>query len=410
MTNPLRNNKEKTARLIASLPKTDIHLHFDGSIRLNTIIELAKKDGVELPAYTEEGLGTLVFKDSYNNLEEYLRTFGYSCAVLQRPENLERVAYEIAEDNWKEGVRYIEVRFAPQLLMNKYQDYLTIMNAVNKGLRKAQALFNADPDVKSGAVPPFKYGIIVCAMRFFGPWSEHYQDIYRSFAHSSVRDIVSLGSEAVADATVKLKQTSDMPVVAFDIAGAENGYPANWHASAFRKTREAFIHSTVHAGEAYDAESIHQAVFDLHAERIGHGFHLFLPDRLQNPDIADKLAYTERLREYIAKRRITLEVCLTSNLQTAPFLKTMASHPFGKMLKHRVSAVLCTDNRTVSKTTVTKETHLAVEAFDMSPAQLKDTVMEGFRAAFFHGTQAEKEAYVRQCETFYDKTAASHGF
>jgi hypothetical protein len=153
--------------LIRKIPKTDLHLHLDGSVRIGTIAEIAKQEQIELPSYTVEGLNELVFKEKYASLEEYLKTFGYSCAVMQKPEYLERIAYELALDNQAEGVRYIEVRFAPQLHINKTMDMQRVLDSVDKGLLRAQQEFNQRPEVKNRTEPPFYYGIIVCAMRSF---------------------------------------------------------------------------------------------------------------------------------------------------------------------------------------------------------------------------------------------------
>ena len=109
-------------QIVERMPKTDIHVHLDGCVRLETLIEIAQKEKIKLPSYTVEGMNELVFKDDYENLVEYLKTFGYSCAVMQKPEFLERIAYEMAWDNINEGVRYVEVRFAPQLHINKNMD------------------------------------------------------------------------------------------------------------------------------------------------------------------------------------------------------------------------------------------------------------------------------------------------
>ena len=151
---------------IREIPKTDLHLHLDGSLRLSSLIEMAKSSKVDLPSYTEEGLRELVFKDTYNNLGEYLHGFMYTCNVLRCVENLERCAYELAIDNQKEGVRYIEVRFAPQLHVdNKELTLEIIMEHVNRGLARARTEFNQQDKIKNGEEPPFEYGIIACAMR-----------------------------------------------------------------------------------------------------------------------------------------------------------------------------------------------------------------------------------------------------
>ena len=158
-----------TKEFIRRIPKTDLHLHLDGSLRLPTLIELAKRARVKLPSQTEDGLCRLVFKKSYRNLGEYLRGFALTCAVLQTPENLERVACELAEDNLAEGVRYIEVRFAPQLHAHEKLTSEQVLRAVSRGLERAQRAHNRSAAVRRGEDVPFHFGIIVCALRFFTP-------------------------------------------------------------------------------------------------------------------------------------------------------------------------------------------------------------------------------------------------
>ena len=160
-------DKLLTVDFLRALPKTDLHVHLDGSLRLSTLIELAQEYHVDLPSYTEAGLRELVFKERYNDLGEYLSGFGYMCGVLQAESALERVGYEFAQDNQAEGVRYVEVRFAPQLHVHRYLNPISVLKAVDRGLRRARDEFNRRPEVASGQEPPFDYGIIVCAMRMF---------------------------------------------------------------------------------------------------------------------------------------------------------------------------------------------------------------------------------------------------
>src|SRR4030042_3367310 len=139
---------------IEKIPKTDLHLHLDGSLRLSTLIDLARENGVKLPAYDEKGLHRLVFKNKYASLAEYLKGFLYTTAVLQKESALERVGYELAQDNQNEGVRYIEVRFAPQLHQNARMNCIEVMAALNRGLDRAKDEFNSRAEVKSGGGAP----------------------------------------------------------------------------------------------------------------------------------------------------------------------------------------------------------------------------------------------------------------
>jgi len=397
---------------IRDIPKTDLHLHLDGSLRLSSLLEMAKGLGVELPSRSEAGMRELVFKPAYASLEEYLHGFMYTCAVLRDPENLERAAYELAIDNQEEGVLYIEPRFAPQLLMdNRSLTMEVILASVDRGLRRAKAEFNARPEVAEGRMPPFDYGIIACAMRMFGPsnFSPYYSDLYGVHGYSSPNEIIRLGALELARGVVRIRDALGIPVVGFDIAGQEAGYPAGNFRDAFDHVHAAFMHKTVHAGEAYGAESIFQAMTDLHADRLGHGYFLFDVERVTDPRIADRLAYTERLASFIADQRVTIEVCLTSNLQTNPELSDIRQHSLGKMLERRLSVTLCTDNRLVSDTTVSKEIRLAVDNFDIGPRLLKNIIVYGFKRSFYPGPYAEKRNYVRQLITYYETVAARHG-
>ena len=142
-------NKDRLRQFIKEMPKCDLHVHLGGSIRISTLIELAQKNNVILPSYTEAGLNELVFKDSYKDLLEYLKGFEYTSAVMQTPDNLERIAYEFAWDNINEGVCYVEVRFAPQLYVNKLMNIESVFKAVSKGMDKAQSEYNATDKVKN---------------------------------------------------------------------------------------------------------------------------------------------------------------------------------------------------------------------------------------------------------------------
>ncbi len=406
-------NQDKTIQidaklrpLIEKIPKTDIHVHLDGCVRLETLIDIARQERIQLPSYTVDGLNELVFKDDYQNLEEYLKTFGYSCAVMQKPEHLERIAYEMAQDNQNEGVCYMEVRFAPQLHINADMNMKTVIDHVNRGLERAQKEYNQRPEVKSGERPPFHYGIITCALRSFGPYSEYYKHFIDVHTYSDRKTLFGLCSLELAQGAVKIRDELGLPIVAFDLAGAEAGNPAKDHWPAFQFAHENFLAKTVHAGEAYGPPSIFQAITDLHADRIGHGFYLFDTSKINNETIVDKDKYIQDLAQYIADRRVTIEVCLTSNLQTNPTLKTLADHSLKEMLDNELSVTICTDNRTVSKTTVTNEIMLALQNFKLTPKSLKNVIVYGFKRSFFPDDYASKRQYVRQCIDYYESVVA----
>ena len=392
---------------IRAIPKNDLHVHLDGSLRLDTLIELAKEQGVELPSMTPEGLRATVFKESYADLNEYLRGFAYTCRVMQDAASLERIAFELADDNINEGVRYVEVRFAPQLHVSQDLSFEEVMRSVDTGLRRARDRFNAT--LEPGE-PPFEYGIIVTAMRFFTPkFSAYYSDLARVHRYSSDDELIRMASLELAKASVKLRNETDVQVVAFDLAGSEYGYPASAHQDAYDYVHSHFMKKTVHAGEAYGPESIFQAITKIHADRIGHGLRLFRSDMIYSDAVTDRDRYVRDLVNYIADKRITVEVCLTSNLQTCPDLESVADHSLGQMLERNLSLSICTDNRLVSNTTVTREIELAVDTFPIPPKQLKNIMIYGFKRSFFYRPYPEKRQWVRGITNYYEQLERRYG-
>jgi len=396
-----------TRELIEKLPKTDLHLHLDGSIRIETLIELAREGGVDLPSFTVQGLKETVFKDSYDSLEDYLKGFGYTCAVMRKRENIERIAYELAVDNQNEGVRYIEVRYAPQLHACGEMTLTDTICAVNNGLHRAKSEFNLREAVVSGEEPAFEYGIITCAMRYFNRhFSDYFNDMVSVHPYSPQDKVFGLASLEMVGAAVEARKEMGIPVVGVDIAGPEKGNPPVHHREAYMLAHRNFLNKTVHAGEAYGPESIFQAITELGADRIGHGTSLFNPQAITDPAISDRERYVYDLVQFIADRRITIEVCLSSNMQTDPQIQRLEDHPFRSMMDNRLSCSLCTDNRTVSHTTVTDEVFKAVNAFNLSLKDIKTLMVYGFKRSFFPGTYREKRIYVRKCMEFFEKVTA----
>ncbi|MCF7818047.1 MAG: adenosine deaminase family protein [Kiritimatiellales bacterium] len=392
-----------TEAFIRKIPKADLHVHLDGSLRLPTLIELAKAGGVGLPSYEDTGLNELVFKARYANLGEYLAGFAYTVGVLQTLENLERAAFELAEDAYAEGVRYMEVRFAPQLHVTHSTEIGAIVRAVFQGLEGAKKQLNAavgEDDM------PFEYGIILCAMRRFSrQMSPYYERLLNRSSTSSMRYSYALASLALVKEAVRLRDEG-LPIVGFDLAGEEAGYPAIHHKAAFQYAHRNFLRKTVHAGEAYGPESIFQAITECHANRIGHGTFLFSEQAIKLKAIKDKKLYIEQLSEFIANQRITIEVCPTSNLQTIPEFKTLADHPLQQMIDSGLSVSIGTDNRLVSRTTLTQEFHSLVQHLALSDSQFRDLVLAGFKRSFFPGPFDEKRTYVRRAIDLYDRLAA----
>lgn len=393
---------------VRAIPKTDLHVHLDGSLRLGTLIELARERGVALPSETEAGLREQVFKDRYASLDEYLRGFAYTTAVMQDPEALERIACELAEDNYEEGVRYFEVRFAPQLHAHERMHMEDVLKAVDRGLERATRKYNRSPGVREGREPEYAYAITVCALRFFDArMSPYYREFMRVHPYTRRDRVYGLASLELAQGAVAIRDRWGIPITGFDLAGRERGYPAEDHWDAYDYAHRNFLKKTVHAGEAYGPESIFQAITDLHADRIGHGYYLLNRRMIKNPAIRDKGEYVRALAEYIADRRITIEVCLTSNLQTNPHLKDMGDHAFKDMRALRLSTTLCTDNRLVSNTSVSREVLLAIRHFGLTSREFKNIIIYGFKRSFYPGSYTKKREYVRKVIDFYEETERS---
>lgn len=322
--------KLPTRDTILALPKTDLHVHLDGSMRVETMIDIARNRGVQLPSMNPDELRKFVqMEDECESLEQYLKAFDITCSVLQNFDDLRRAAFELAEDSALENVKYIEVRFCPLLHTNEGMTMPQVVKAVLVGLADAERQY----DIITG--------VIVCGIR-----------------HMSLENSIDL-----AKLTIDFKKRG---VVAFDLAGAEHDNPAKDHKEAFNMTRNENINVTIHAGEAFGPKSIAQALHYCGANRIGHGTRLYEDRELLN---------------YINDHRIPLEVCLKSNLQTKAIDK-LENHPLKKYYDLGLRVTINTDNRLVSNTTVTDELYLASQLFDMDLRDLSNLIVNGFKSAF----------------------------
>lgn len=406
-------NKNYSDDFIKEMPKSDLHLHLDGSLRLNSLIDMAKSNKIELPSYTEEGMRKNVFKESYGNLGEYLSGFEYTCNVLRNQENIERAAYELAVDNQNEGVNYIEVRFAPQLLVDHTKGLTieSVLTACNNGLKKAQSQYNNSDAVKVAGKPEFHYGIINCAMRMFGPqgFSPYYTNLFKVMPYAKEMQVIHMAAMELVRASIKLRDDNGLPIVGIDLAGQEEGYPAGKFSDVYAYAHKNFMNKTVHAGEAYGAESVFEAITECYADRIGHGYSLFSPERILDKAILDKQKYIHDLASFMADQRTVVEVCLTSNLQTNPEIKSIKEHKFKDMIKNRMATTICTDNRLVSNTTVSNEYRLALDNFDIPLKRLKDIVAYGFKKSFYPGTYVEKRNFAKVNMQYFDKIVEKFG-
>jgi len=319
-----------TRELLLALPKTDLHCHLDGSLRISTMFDLAQQQEVQLPATTPEGLAKALHVGIHcESLEEYLQAFAITLSVLQTDEALERCAFELAEDCHRENVRYVEVRFAPSLHTDAGLRLTAIVESVLSGLRRAEKAYN------------IRSGVIVCALR-----------------HDPPEETFRLAELAVA--------YKNKGVVGFDLAGGEAGNPAKHHAEAFNLILNNNLNCTVHAGEAYGPESIQQAIHFCGAHRIGHGTRLVEDGDLLN---------------YINDHRTPLEICLSSNVQTSS-VKSFKHHPLRFFFDYGVRVTINTDNRLITNTTVTDELWLAHQHCGFDLDDLKVLVVQGFKSAF----------------------------
>ncbi len=301
------------------------------------------------------------------------------------------------------------MRFAPQLHVRPGLDAVQVIAAVDRGLRRARDAYNRNPEIVAGREPPFEYGIICCALRMFtAGFSRYYDTMFEAHPYTRPKNLYAMASIDLARAAVLARDNLGLQVVGFDLAGEESGYPASAHKEAFEYAHKHFLKRTVHAGEAYGPESIFQAITDLHADRIGHGTYLLEASEIRDPEIEDREGYVEMLGNYIADRRITLEICLTSNLQTNPEMKWLDDHTFRKLRAARISTTLCTDNRLMSNTTVTNELMLAVKHLGLDRHDLKSIVIYGFKRSFWPGSYLSKRQYVRQVIDHYDAVERKH--
>lgn len=335
------DNTVVTRDHLAALPKTDLHIHLDGSLRPGTLIELASERDAPLPTADPDALAEFMRISDARGLEDYLTRFEITLTVMQDAEAIERISYELACDAAAENVWYMETRFCPALCTHRGLDSHEVVEASLRGFQRAES--------ETG----IRCRIIVCALRSLDP----------------------IESYEMARVAVDFKNAG---VVAFDLAGREAGHPPSEHIAAFKFAAEANLAVTIHAGEAYGPPSIHEAVHLCGARRIGHGTRL-----LEDPD----------LMAYINDFRIPLEICLTSNVQTR-VAEDYATHPLARYLREGLIVCLNTDNRLMSGTTVTEEFWMAHVHLGLTWPRLVDMTLMGFDSAFL--PHAEKQDMVRR--------------
>ena len=325
------------SELLRRLPKAELHCHLDGSVRPATLIDLGREYRQPMPVDDPEALGEYMRVDDARHLEDYLARFDITLSVMQTADALERIAYELSIDAARDGVRYIEVRYAPVLNVRRGLSLGEAVEAPLRGLERAER--------DGGAIGR----VIVCGLRNLTP------DVSLELARLAVG-------------------YRHRGVVAFDLAGGELGNPASAHADAFAYARQHDLPCTCHAGEGADASSVREAVHVCGAHRIGH---------------ATRLIEDESLTNYVNDRRIALEICLTSNVQTRA-AASYEQHPLREYYDRGMNVVLNTDNRLMSGTTLTDEYLHAATSLDFSFDELAEVALNGFRSAFLPWAERER--------------------
>jgi len=354
--------RAETLEEVVALPKVVLHDHLDGGLRPQTIIELAEEIGYEgLPATEPDDLARW-FVDSADSgsLERYLDTFAQTLAVMQTAEGLTRVARECVEDLAADGVVYAEVRYAPEQHLTRGLTLDDVVLAVERGLREGE-------EVARSQGRPIVARALLTAMR-----------------HAA-------NSREIAELVVRYR---DQGVAGFDIAGAEAGFPPSRHLGAFEYLRRENAHFTIHAGEAFGLPSIWEAIQVCGAERLGHGVRLVDDLTIDGRPVTEvEQPYAEwsredlarvrfgRLAAYVRDRRIPLEMCPTSNLQTGA-APSIAAHPVTLMLRLRYRVTVNTDNRLMSGTSMSREMHQLVEQAGWDLADLRRVTVDAMKSAF----------------------------
>lgn len=330
-----------TENIIREVPKVLLHDHLDGGLRSETIIELAKDQGYnKLPTNDPVELAEWFHRGANKgNLVEYLQGFEHTCALMQNKEALERIAYEMMEDMQKDGICYVETRFAPILHLEKGLHFDDVINAVLNGLERGEKDFGV------------KFGLILCGMRNMKTSLE------------------------IAELAVNYRNKG---VVGFDLAGEEGGYPPKDHLEAFQFIQRENFNITIHAGEAFGKESIWQAIQFCGAHRIGHATRL-LEDVVLDND-GEVLSLGE-LSQYVLDKRLPLEICLLSNVHTGA-IDSLENHPFGTFYKKKFRVFLNTDDRLMSDTTLTKEYLTAANIFGITLDDIERLNINAMKSAF----------------------------
>lgn len=339
MTTPL------TLDGIRQAPKALLHDHLDGGLRPSTVLDLAEETGYDdLPAHDVDELATWFKTQAHSgSLVRYLEPFAHTVGVMQTPEALHRVAFECVEDLAADAVVYAEIRFAPELHIERGLSLDQVTDAVLAGFADGEKAAAAEGK-------PIIVRCLVTAMR-----------------HAA-------RSREIAELAIRFR---DKGVVGFDIAGAEAGYPPSRHLDAFEYMRANNARFTIHAGEAFGLPSIHEAIAFCGADRLGHGVRI-VDDIERMPDGEVKLG---RLASLLRDKRIPFEMCPSSNVQTGA-APSIEGHPFDLLARLRFRVTVNTDNRLMSDTTMSEEMLHLVNAFDYGWSDLQRFTINAMKSSF----------------------------
>ncbi len=341
MTTPLTHD------MIRQAPKALLHDHLDGGLRPSTVIEIAGEIGYDgLPSTDEAELAAWFRTAAHSgSLVRYLEPFAHTVAVMQNPGALHRVAAECVADLAADNVVYAEVRFAPELHISAGLSLDEVVDAVLAGFADGEKAAAADGRA-------ITVRCLVTAMR-----------------HAA-------RSRDIAELAIRFREKG---VVGFDIAGAESGNPPSRHLDAFEYMRSNNARFTIHAGEAFGLPSIHEALAFCGADRLGHGVRI-VDDITELPGGGARLG---RLAALVRDKRIPLEMCPSSNVQTGA-VASVAEHPFDLLARLRFRVTVNTDNRLMSDTSMTREMYRLVEAFGYGWSDLERFTINAMKSAFVH--------------------------
>ncbi len=395
------------SEFLRTIPKAELHSHIDGCIRPETIVSLAKKYGVALPSYDPVELYKMLYREKYENLDDLLKTFALALAVMKTPEALEQVAYEFVQDYLADGVFYVEGKIAPQQHVGySIQTIEEVLVATNRGMKRAADEHNASEDVKNKLKPECRYGIISCIMRStHRSLSPYYANMIDAFKYEGQKAAEIQAGIELVHASANARDKYNVPIAAIDLVGGEKTNPPEDFVAAFALARKYLFHVVIHAGEAEGPESMFGAISILCAQRIGHGLHLFNSDLVRRKD-PEKFCL--ELAQYMAKKGIPIEICLSSNYKTAMDLKRMADHPVKKMIENGLTVCFCCDDKFQTNSELSHELELAITELGISLKTIKKAVLDAFEEGLAYVDMAKKAEYIESVKRYYETIEAKY--